>query len=119
MLLPHELFAAIYQFYPLQWDRIVYGSKLTCNKFWDAVQGGPQFQSHPVRHREDFRNKCIPLKIHGDGTPVTGLGKGWGKLVDIFSVSSLLICGPTILRNLLMWLIFQHLICKERGGLSL
>ena len=83
-------------------------------KFWDAVKGSPQFAAHKVRFRHGFQEKCIPLKIHGDGTPVTGLGKGWGKLVDIFSVSSLLICEPTILRNLMMFLIFQHLICRDQ-----
>ena len=113
MLLPHTLFAAIYEHYPLMWEKIIYGSRLTCQKFWRAVEGSPQFASHEVRHRADYEEKCIPLKIHGDGTPVTGLGKGWGKMVDIFSVSSLLICGPTILRNLMMFLIFQHLICRD------
>ena len=113
MMLPHVLFAAIYEHYPLMWEKIIYGSRLTCQKFWHAVRGSLQFRSHPVRHRVGFEDHCIPLKIHGDGTPVTGLGKGWGKMVDIFSVSSLLICGPTILRNLLMFLIFQHLICRD------
>jgi len=113
MLLPHTLFAAIYEHYPLMWDRIIYGSRSTCMKFWSAVRGSPQFASHQVRHRAGFEDHCIPLKIHGDGTPVTGLGKGWGKMVDIFSVSSLLICGPTILRNLMMFMIFQHLICRD------
>jgi len=37
--------------------------------------------------------------MHGDGTPVTGLGKSWGKLVDVFSVGSILVTGPTILRK--------------------
>ena len=114
MLLPHTLFSAIYEHYPLMWEKIIYGSRLTCMKFWDAVKGSPQFAAHKVRFRDGFQEKCIPLKIHGDGTPVTGLGKGWGKLVDIFSVSPLLICGPTILRNLMMFLMFQHLICKDQ-----
>ena len=113
LLLPHTLFSAIYTHYPDMWAKIVYPGKITCGKFWSAVQGSPQFASHPVRHRADFSEKCIPLKIHGDGTPVTGLGKGWGKMVDIFSVSSLLICAPTILRNLMVFLIFQHLICRD------
>jgi hypothetical protein len=113
MMLPHTLFAAIYEHYPVMWDRIIYGSRGTCIKFWQAVSGSQHFAAHPVRHRENYEERCIPLKIHGDGTPVTGLGKGWGKMVDIFSVSSLLICGPTVLQNLMMFLIFQHLICRD------
>ena len=57
--------------------------------------------------------KCIPLRIHGDGVPVTGLGKGWGKLVDIFSVSSVLVVGPTMLRSMMMFLMFRHLVCRD------
>ena len=113
MLLPHTLFSAIYEHYPLMWEKIIYGGRLQCRRFWSAVEGSPQFASHPVRHRVGYEEKCIPLKIHGDGTPVTGLGKSWGKMVDIFSVSSLLIYGPTILRNLMMFLMFQHLICRD------
>ena len=40
-------------------------------------------------------------------------GQELGKMVDIFSVSSLLICGPTVVRNLMLFLMFQHLICKD------
>ena len=119
MLLPHTLFATIYEHYPQMFTKMVYGSAQTCRNFWAAVQDSPQFQSHKVKQRLGYREKCIPLKIHGDGTPVTGLGKGWGKLVDIFSVSSLLISGPSILRNLMMFLIFQHLICRDEDHCTL
>jgi hypothetical protein len=119
MLLPHTLFAGIYEHYPLMWEKIIYGSLGTCRKFWAAVRGSPQFAAHPVRHRVGFEEKCIPLKIHGDGTPVTGLGKGWGKMIDITSVSSLLICGPTILRNLMIFMMFQHLICRDPNHCTL
>ena len=113
MMLPHTLFAAIYEHYPVMWDRIIYGSRGTCIKFWQAVSGSQHFAAHPVRHRENYEERCIPLKIHGDGTPVTGLGKGWGKLVDIFSVSSMLVIGTTILRSMMIFMMFQHLICRD------
>ncbi len=109
MLLPHELFGAIYEHYPVMWRKIVFCSERTCQRFWNAVRPSPQFSQHPVRFRDNFETKCIPLKLHGDGTPVTGLGKSWSKMVDVFSVSSLLISGPTILRNLLIFMLFQHL----------
>ena len=84
MLLPHELFASIYNNYPEMWRKIVYGSQQTCQKFWNSVSESPHFKQHPVRFRHNFATLCIPLKLHGDGTPVTGLGKSWGKLMDIF-----------------------------------
>ena len=44
----------------------------------------------------------MPLKLHGDGTPVTGLGKQWGRLVDIYSLGALLVQAPVNLRLLAM-----------------
>ena len=115
MLLPHELFSAIYHHYPAMWKKIVYPGQEVCKKFWKAVEGSEQFKQHPVRSRRDYSTKCIPLKMHGDGTPVTGLGKGWGKLVDIFTVCSMLAYGPTILQHLMICCIFQHLLSVQAG----
>ena len=115
MLLPHELFAAIYEHYPEMWKRIVIDSEQTCQTFWNSVQGSQHFRQHPIRFRQNYSTKCVPLKMHGGGTPVTGLGKSWGKMVDVFSVSSLLTCGHTILRNLMIFMLFQHLRCAQAG----
>ena len=49
LLLPHTLFAAIYNHYPEMWQRIVYPGALTCQKFWRAVSGSPQFAEHDVK----------------------------------------------------------------------
>ena len=68
-----------------------------------------------MREREDHTWRCIPLKIHGDGTPVTGLGKQWGRLVDIFSSCSLLVDAPTILR-LRMLCVFSISFFSCLGG---
>ena len=71
MMLPHELFAAIYKHYPDMWNNIIYGSAEHCKKFWHSVRKGAHFLQHPIRIREGFETKCVPLKLHGDGTPVT------------------------------------------------
>jgi len=54
MLLPHALFSAIYEHYPLMWEKIIYGGRMQCRKFWSAVEGSPQFASHPVRDRVNY-----------------------------------------------------------------
>ena len=54
LLLPHTLFSAIYTHYPDMWQKIVYPGRTTCGKFWSAVQGSPQFASHPVRLRSSL-----------------------------------------------------------------
>lgn len=115
MILPHELFAAIYKHYPDMWLKIIYGGPERCRKFWNGVRNGPHFKQHPVRTRDGFETKCVPLKLHGDGTPVTGLGKGWSKMVDIFSLSSMLVYSCPIVHNLLIFLLFQGLQCVRDG----
>ena len=52
-----------------------------------------------MRFREGFETKVIPLRLHGDGTPVTGLGKQWGKLVDVYSLAGLLVVAPVRLKT--------------------
>ena len=84
MLYPHELLAGIFNHYPHMWDKVLYGGRETCQRFWSSVRGSPQFAQHPVKDVEGFESYCIPLKVHGDGTPVTGMGKSWAKMVDIF-----------------------------------
>ena len=65
---------------------------------------------------EHHADSVIPLRLHGDGTPVTGLGKQWGKLVDVYSLASLLVVAPVKLKTLVLRLKYvvnnQSLIFK-------
>ena len=116
MILPHELFAAFYHHYPQAWQERVFHSTERCSRFWRSVQGSVQFLTHPVRQRENFRTHCVPLAIHGDGTPVVGIGKAWGRLMNIWSWTSLLcFSAPTILRNFLIFCIHQILQSPRAG----
>ena len=49
LLLPHTLFAAIYNHFPEMWQKIVYPGALTFQRFWKAVSGSPQFAQHDVK----------------------------------------------------------------------
>lgn len=110
MLLPHELFAAIYAHFPKMFTECLYPSAQVCTKFWNSVRGGVQFACHEVRHMGNL-SKVIPLRLHGDGTPASGVGKSWGKLVDIFSLSSMLVFGSSQLHNFMIWMVHQSLLC--------
>ena len=114
MLLPHELFAAMFKSYPAMFKQCVYPGRDTCMRFWNSVKGGLHFRNHPVRYAQDL-GKCIPLRFHGDGTPSCGIGKSWAKLVDVFSVSSMLVYGSSLLYNFMIWLVHQSLICTKPG----
>ena len=70
------------------------------------MEDNPQLKDHPVLYRRDWKRRAIPLVLHGDGVPLTGIGKSWSKLMGVFSVSSLLGRGSTRLK---MFLIFAFL----------
>ena len=105
MIYPHEMFSCIYHNYPEIWSQCIYGSEDRCREFWRAVSGGQQFRNHQVRFLPKHCTHAIPLVLHGDGTPVAGIGKAWGKVMDIWSLSSILGSGPTLLRNFLIFAI--------------
>jgi len=91
IILPHELFASIYHHYKEAWRLRVCPSEAVVSKFWRQVSGSHHFRNHPVRHRANFRTHGIAVSIHGDETPVVGVGKAWCKQLTIVSWQSLLV----------------------------
>ena len=96
MLLPHELFAALWT-----WDHAFFISKLCGGPadriatFWDKMAGHPALGADsPILARPDHRTRCIPLAVHGDGVACTGISKSWSKSADALSWRSLLSNGP-------------------------
>ena len=75
-------------------------------QFWDCMEGHPQLIDHPVKDRPNWKKLAIPLCIHGDGVPLTGVGKSWSKFMDVFSVSSILGRGSTRQKMSLLWSCF-------------
>jgi len=114
MILPHELFSAIYHNYPAMWAECMYPCAEVCLRFWSCMRNGLHFKCHPARYINDL-SKVIPLRLHGDGTPASGIGKSWGKMVDVFSLSSMLVFGKSsLLHNFLVWMVHQSLLCVLR-----
>jgi len=51
----------------------------------------------------------VPLSLHGDGTPSSGIGKSWSKMSDFFSWASLLVsCGHSEMVRFLIFAIQAH-----------
>ena len=48
--------------------------------------------------------------MHGDGTPVAGIGKSWTRMMDVFSFSSLLVKGSTLDLTFLIYSVFCQLL---------
>ena len=81
------------------------------------MEDNPQLKDHPVRYRRDWKRRAIPLVLHGDGVPLTGIGKSWSKLMDVFSISSHLGRCPTRLRMCLIFAFFTSLSATADDGI--
>lgn len=91
VMLPHILFASIYSGYKNTWKKCICPSLEALEQFWTIMveTGNPNITPAMTR-KKDWKRRLIPLALHGDGVPVTGLGKSWVKTVTNFAFYSLL-----------------------------
>lgn len=89
ILLPHELFAALYQ-HPGFWKVAMVPDDAKLPELWTAIQGHPALQQHPIKHKAGRRTHGVPMVLHGDEVPVVGIGKIWSRSSLCFSYCSLL-----------------------------
>jgi hypothetical protein len=86
IIFPHLLFANMYAHYKEQFLLRVMPSEDAVESFWDAMTDHPLMDI--VRQRVGgFRRNLVPIAMHGDDVPVTGVGKSWQKLITVFSWS--------------------------------
>ena len=112
IFLPHVLFSDIHNNYPQAWRDRICPSTDKLEEFWAEMQGSPQLLGHPITSLPNYQSRAIPLALHGDGVPVTGVGKVWGKSLDVFSWCSLLGTGLTIEFTFYIYSIFQKALCN-------
>ena len=109
-LLPHEWFATMYEDYQTSFGNVLLGGTTDSPRaFWDAVATSTQFQSHPVSQEQSL-DTMIPLGLHGDGVPCTGVSRSWSQGVDAWSISSLLVKGPTVKYLTCLTLLWQEAV---------
>lgn len=92
MIYPHAIFAKLYQSYPAQFTKRFLGTTATAvTDFRRAQRDHPSYLHHPMhRHEFHFREKGVPLFLHGDDLAAVGVGKIWAKAVDCVSFGGLL-----------------------------
>lgn len=56
-----------------------------------------------MHDRPDWRRRAVPIKLYGDGVPVTGVGKSWSKTMATYTFSSLVATGKTHEIVFLVW----------------
>ena len=89
VLLPHEMFHYFFK-NAKGWAHSMVPDEKLIPKFWESFNGHPCMDGHPVLAREDYKRKCVPLSIHGDETPITGVGKVWSRKALLLTWSSLI-----------------------------
>eukprot|EP00969_Alexandrium_andersonii_P104230 4600357-Alexandrium_andersonii.AAC.1 len=48
-------------------------------EFWSEMRTHPAMNNHPLQTKPGFNKKAIPLGLHGDGVPVSGIGRKWAQ----------------------------------------
>ena len=48
-------------------------------KFWNAMEDRMHLKDNPVLYRKDWKRHAMPVVLHDDGVPLTGIGKSFGK----------------------------------------
>ena len=83
MLLPHVVFSSMYHHYHASFIKRICPSSETLRDFWTKLERHPLLHNHPVRRIRGWRDRCVPLSIHGDGVPCVAVGKSWGKSMEV------------------------------------
>jgi len=109
MLLPHLVFSQIYHCYKNAWDTIICPSQDQLKTFWNLQKKHPAYPGHAVLGgNPQFPTKMVPLALHGDGTPVLGIGKVWSRQLTTWSWNSLLGVGSTKSMQMQVWSCFDE-----------
>lgn len=111
---PHVAFARVYEVRDV-WNQLMLPDPDALEEFWNGqVQAkSPRLQNNPMLDVPNWKRLFVPLFMHGDGCPITGVGKSWGKSMDSFNWGSLLATGATKAVSLLICAVFH--ICAVQG----
>ena len=85
-------------------------------RFWGAVAEDPLMVDHPMTTVANWEERAIPVSFHGDGVPVTGVAKSWGRTMIMYTVSSMVGRGTTLQTMLLVWAVFKDALAV--GGIK-
>ena len=113
ILWPHQLFASMYHYYPKAWIARVRGAEGELRRFWTQTEGHPVRDTDDLRERGDLYERCVPLTLHGDATPITGLAKSWAKMMDCFTWSSMVGKGATMQCAFFIYAVFHKVIAPD------
>jgi hypothetical protein len=98
-------------------NRMCGGDFANIRSFWSEMElcQNPMYLTHPVRDRFDHFDKAVPLSLHGDGCPVSGFGKSWLKIAEIYSWRSLLAQGASWMMNIMIFFMYVGIMATHEG----
>ena len=65
-----------------------------------------------MKKYKHWMDRCIPLALHGDGVPIVGVGKSWGKSMNLHSIKSMVGIGTTVQIMYVLFAMFKDAISK-------
>ena len=95
ILLPHELFACIYTHFGHVWNKTIAPTSERLTEFWRTNSHHPAFAASRVKNIANYEKCVVPILLHGDDVPITGVGKSWSQSMTTFSWSSMIGLGRT------------------------
>ena len=115
MLLPHKLFALMYEHLPDAFEACVLGgSPDNIPNFWKSMKDNPKLLCRPDLQARPDLHHVVPISLHGDGVSYMQVARAGGKSLEVLSWSSLLCRGPTKVTNFLLFLIVKSVV-KDYG----
>jgi len=94
-LMPHLMLAAIWSTFSHAWGRLVCEGPDQLEAFWNSMWNHPALVNHPMTARAGWKRRAIPLSVHTDAVPVSGVGRSWSKSMLNISFSCILAKGAT------------------------
>ena len=110
LLLPHAMFAVMYQQHRHVWREIFGKTPGELSSFWSDMEAAGH-TNLPVASA-GWQSRTVPLALHGDGTPVAGVGKAWARMMDVYTLTPVLTSGNTLDFTILLYCVFVNLLTK-------
>ena len=76
MIAPHLLIYIMFTYFYDAFQKCILVPSDVLPKFWDDMIGNPMVEQG-ITDIPDYRTKCVPMKIHGDGIVCVGRGQTW------------------------------------------
>ena len=112
--LPHLQFHCMHKHYTDRFNSSFFPeAPHSLRSFWETFSQHICMRDHPALGRPDLYSKGLPIKIHGDAMPVTGIGKVWSKGMLVMNWSGLLSTAASRENCDVMYVaVWQHILAE-------